>query len=52
LHKYKRAYNAVMKGEDRESLVAILGEDQIGYWHIIDQILFNESFLKMMQKAS
>lgn len=41
MQKYRKAYNAVMRGDDREKLIEILGEDQIGYWHLVDQILFN-----------
>ena len=31
-------------------IVEILGEDMIGYWHLVDQIMFIESILKTIPK--
>lgn len=31
-------------------MLDILGPQMIGYWHLIDQIMFNESILKTLPK--
>ena len=31
--------------EQRKHMIEILGEDQIGFWHLIDQILLLEELL-------
>ena len=33
-------------------LLDILGEDNIGFWHLIDQILLFEGFAKRFQEAN
>jgi hypothetical protein len=51
---YDRAYDylksAISDGlsaeEKREGLISILGEDWIGFWAILDQILFYESVIE------
>lgn len=45
-----RAYNAVNKGATKADILEILGDKLIGYWHLIDQIMFNESILKTLPK--
>jgi len=49
-NKYLRAYNAVNNGASKTGMLEILAPDMIGYWHLIDQIMFNESILKTLPK--
>ena len=49
-NKYLRAYNAVNNGANKAAMLEILNERMIGYWHLIDQIMFNESILKTLSK--
>ena len=55
--KYEEAYNYLIKikeknenevdnGNVREHLIKILGKDNIGYWHLISQIILFEQMLK------
>lgn len=48
--KYIRAYNAVNNGCNKAAMLEILGQDCIGYWHLLDQIMFNDNILKTMSK--
>ena len=42
-----------MKNEDmRKGLTEILGEDNIGFWHLIDQIIFYEGLLLEFQNKN
>ena len=58
--QYKKAYNYLVitkknnsneinKREIRENMIKILGENNIGYWHLIDQILLFEDMLNDRQ---
>lgn len=38
--------------EMRKGLNDILGEDNIGFWHLIDQIIFYESLMGEFQAKS
>ena len=38
--------NEVDNGNVREHLIKILGKDNIGYWHLIAQIILFEQMLK------
>lgn len=56
---YSQAYSFVkeniekMKNEDmRKGLTEILGEDNIGFWHLIDQIIFYEGLLLEFQNKN
>lgn len=49
-NKYLRTFNAVNNGCNRDMIIEILGEDMIGYWHLVDQIMFIESILKTIPK--
>ncbi len=49
-NKYLRAYKAVNNGANKAAMLDILGPQMIGYWHLIDQIMFNESILKTLPK--
>lgn len=49
-NKYLRAYNAVNNGANKAAMLEILSAQMIGYWHLIDQIMFNESILKTLPK--
>ena len=49
-NKYLRSYNAVNNGANKAAMLEILGDRMIGYWHLIDQIMFNESILKTLSK--
>jgi len=40
-NRYLRAYNAVNNGANKTALLEILQPTLIGYWHLIDQIMFN-----------
>lgn len=40
-NKYLRVYNAVNNGANKNAIIDILGNQMIGYWHLIDQIMFN-----------
>lgn len=37
-------------GLGKVGMLEILGKDFIGYWHILDQIMFNDSILKTLSK--
>jgi NIMA (never in mitosis gene a)-related kinase len=37
---------AMKPEKTRESLVALLGEENIAYWHLLDQLLFYEELQK------
>ena len=37
-------------GENKAKMLEVLGADMIGYWHLIDQIMFNETVLKTLPK--
>lgn len=42
-----------MKNEDiRKGLTEILGEDNIGFWHLVDQIIFYEGLLLEFQNKN
>ena len=58
--KYNEAYNYLVKIKNnkrsdinnrdiRENLIKILGKDNIGFWHLIDQIIFFEEMLNDRQ---
>ena len=49
-NRYLRAYNAVNNGANKAALLEILQPTLIGYWHLIDQIMFNETILKTLSK--
>lgn len=49
-NKYLRAYKAVNNGANKAAMLDILNPNMIGYWHLIDQIMFNESILKTLPK--
>jgi hypothetical protein len=49
-NKYLRTFNAVNNGCNRDMIIEILGEEMIGYWHLVDQIMFIESILKTIPK--
>ena len=46
MHKFLKAYQLTEKGANRQAMIEVLGEDQIGFWHLIEQVLFYESVLK------
>ena len=48
--RYIRAYNAVNNGCNKAAILEILGQEFIGYWHLLDQIMFNDSILKNLSK--
>lgn len=48
--KYLRAYNAVNNGSNKAGILEILGQQFIGYWHLLDQIMFNDNILKTLSK--
>jgi len=56
---YEKAYkllqekiNVAKPEEIRKNLIDIFGEDNIGFWHLIDQILLLEDFSKKLQEAN
>ena len=56
---YNKSYGLVKekaeKGKNdelRKGLLEILGEDNIGFWHLIDQIVFYEGLLAQFQSKN
>jgi len=56
---YEKAYrflneraSANNQEENRKYLIDILGEENIGFWHLIDQILLFEGFAKKFQEVN
>jgi hypothetical protein len=39
-NKYLRTFGAVMNGKGRDFVEEILGKEMIGYWHLVEQIMF------------
>ena len=50
MHKFVKAYQLTAKGANKQTMIEALGEDQLGYWHLMEQALFYESILESTKK--